>query len=204
MADIEHSALTDPEIHEPKGITSAPVNTAYIADGASGGAWSAVTMAGDVTTAVVVASSSDPSDQGPTATDTEHQVTFGAGGTVSGDATINGDGSISIVNTCSYIFLLNLNYGRDASSGLAQMNVRVLVNGSQIGGSGNTWLANSDSRITKSTPFMLNLIAADVVTIEIVRDGNGTNDGGLFEDTPSTPGWNPVPSANLTIFKYLV
>ena len=40
MADIQHSALTDPNIHEPKGITTALAGQVYIADGSNSGDWS--------------------------------------------------------------------------------------------------------------------------------------------------------------------
>lgn len=40
MADIEHKNITDPNIHEPKGITGAADGEVYIADGAGSGSWS--------------------------------------------------------------------------------------------------------------------------------------------------------------------
>jgi hypothetical protein len=45
---IAHSSLTDPELHEPKGIASAAANKVYVSDGAGSGDWtefSAVTDA---------------------------------------------------------------------------------------------------------------------------------------------------------------
>jgi hypothetical protein len=39
MATIQHSALTDPEVHEPKDITTADAGAVYVADGAGSGAW---------------------------------------------------------------------------------------------------------------------------------------------------------------------
>lgn len=39
MADVKHSILSDPYLHEPKGISSATQDEAYIADGAGAGAW---------------------------------------------------------------------------------------------------------------------------------------------------------------------
>ena len=35
----EHSTLTDPDLHEPKGIAAAAVDKVYVSDGAGGGAW---------------------------------------------------------------------------------------------------------------------------------------------------------------------
>ena len=42
MANVEHSALTDPELHEPKGISTAAANQVYVADGAASGAFAQV------------------------------------------------------------------------------------------------------------------------------------------------------------------
>lgn len=39
MADVQHSALTDPQLHEPKGVASASANQVYLADGAGSGIW---------------------------------------------------------------------------------------------------------------------------------------------------------------------
>jgi hypothetical protein len=39
MATVQHSAITDPNIHEPKGITSATINEIYVSDGAGSGTW---------------------------------------------------------------------------------------------------------------------------------------------------------------------
>lgn len=36
---VEHVSITDPNIHEPKGVTSATADTVYVADGSGSGAW---------------------------------------------------------------------------------------------------------------------------------------------------------------------
>lgn len=42
MADVQHSAITDPQIHEPKGVAAASANTVYQANGAGSGAWAKI------------------------------------------------------------------------------------------------------------------------------------------------------------------
>ena len=37
MADVQHSGLTDPNLHEPKGVGSAAANKIYVTDGAGSG-----------------------------------------------------------------------------------------------------------------------------------------------------------------------
>lgn len=39
MADIEHSDIVDPFIHEPKGASTANAGEVYVADGAGSGDW---------------------------------------------------------------------------------------------------------------------------------------------------------------------
>lgn len=42
MANVQHSTLTDPNLHEPKGASTAAANTAYLANGSGSGTWTAV------------------------------------------------------------------------------------------------------------------------------------------------------------------
>lgn len=39
MATVQHSAITDPDIHEPKGIASASSGQVYVANGSNSGSW---------------------------------------------------------------------------------------------------------------------------------------------------------------------
>lgn len=39
MADIQHVAITDPNIHEPKGASSAGLGSVYVSNGAGTGTW---------------------------------------------------------------------------------------------------------------------------------------------------------------------
>lgn len=40
--DLLHKDLTDPQLHEPKGLTTAEENTVYVADGEGHGTWKAI------------------------------------------------------------------------------------------------------------------------------------------------------------------
>ena len=48
MADTEHNVLTDPELHEPKGIAAASANQVYVADGAASGSFAQVSPSNKV------------------------------------------------------------------------------------------------------------------------------------------------------------
>ena len=39
MANVNHSSLTDPYLHEPKGISTASLGSIYVADGTGSGSW---------------------------------------------------------------------------------------------------------------------------------------------------------------------
>lgn len=39
MANVQHSSLTDPNLHEPKGISTASANQLYLANGSGSGVW---------------------------------------------------------------------------------------------------------------------------------------------------------------------
>lgn len=42
MANVQHSSLSDPNLHEPKGISTAAGNTVYLANGSGSGTWTPV------------------------------------------------------------------------------------------------------------------------------------------------------------------
>lgn len=41
MADVQHKDLPNAQLHEPKGVSAASVDTAYVANGAGSGTWQA-------------------------------------------------------------------------------------------------------------------------------------------------------------------
>lgn len=43
MANVQHSALTDPNLHEPKGVSTASAGKVYVANGAGSGNWNYIT-----------------------------------------------------------------------------------------------------------------------------------------------------------------
>ena len=50
MANVQHSALTGSDLHEPKGIASATAGKVYISNGSGSGAW---TSAGEIITGYI-------------------------------------------------------------------------------------------------------------------------------------------------------
>ncbi len=42
MANVQHSSLTDPNLHEPKGVAAASANQLYLSNGSGSGTWTNV------------------------------------------------------------------------------------------------------------------------------------------------------------------
>ena len=148
------------------------------------------------------------SDQGPSSLDTSHQILFGNTigvdiQNITGEVTLDTAGAATCVTAGSYIVLFTATYGRASPSGTARVNVRALVNGAQLGGSGDQWSSNADARVTKTITFVVSLLVGDILTLEIVRNSedSGANDGGLFSNAVAASGWSDVPSSILTLFK---
>lgn len=45
MANKQHVSITDPDIHEPKGVSSALANLAYVSNGSGSGVWKKIDLA---------------------------------------------------------------------------------------------------------------------------------------------------------------
>ncbi len=44
MANVNHSTLTDPFLHEPKGVAAASSGDVYLANGSGSGAWTSSSL----------------------------------------------------------------------------------------------------------------------------------------------------------------
>ena len=54
MANVNHSTLTDPYLHEPKGAAAATVGKVYVSNGSGSGAWtSKETLVGETLTGYI-------------------------------------------------------------------------------------------------------------------------------------------------------
>lgn len=68
---MQHKDIADPEIHEPKGVSSAATGTVYVADGAGSGSWTSPVIVGQAAaaTGTVPTKKSDGSIEWNTPTD---------------------------------------------------------------------------------------------------------------------------------------
>tara|TARA_R110000772_G_scaffold268703_1_gene397730 strand:- start:2095 stop:2634 length:540 start_codon:yes stop_codon:yes gene_type:complete len=148
-----------------------------------------------------VATGSELISQGPIAVDTPHQITFGTPINITNDIDIAANGEFTCNVAGEYLFFMTLNYARTSPTGTSQMHVRVLFDGVQLGGSGDNYFTNQNDKLSKSTSFVLGMTVGQVLTIELLRDSTGANDGGLEATNPTPVDWNTTPSAGMVIYK---
>jgi hypothetical protein len=201
----EHKNITDPNIHEPKGVSVATVGTTYIADGTGSGAWSAIPL--DLSGMVIerlVDGFSTATSQEPVGLDTALQIEFGAGET-SVPVTLDATGKITINITGTYRVKLGFAVGRVGSAGVSSLYVRSLIDGVQAGQSVHWTISSAESYIPFTDEAWLTLAAGTEITYEIIKDsGNsGVDAGGLFQSNPVTAGWEDNPSASIRVERFV-
>lgn len=142
-------------------------------------------------------------DQNPVAVDTPLQITFGPAQAPGLGVDVDAAGNFTCTETGIYQTTLRLQVGRVGNPGVARVFIRVLLNGAQAGNSVFTQLDDSNLTLTGVFEGYFPLTQGDIVTVEVMRDSAGINEGGLFTETPVLA-WNPAPSARVTVDKFVL
>ena len=216
----EHNTLTGASLHEPKGVAVAAADLAYISDGAGSGAWATPSLSGqgaatanqllasdgaggtqwvnpdsDVTQ---ILSRSEVTNQDPTALDTPLQLLFGGVHSTT-EFDIDAAGAVTCNVTGSYNFRLNFRFARTAGSGTAILVLRYLVDGVEATTPITAELTGAGDVYPYAVSVDFEMLATQVLTVELVRDSAGNNDGGVHFFNPALAGWGTVPSAAIAI-----
>ena len=133
--------------------------------------------------------------QQPSALGTAIQVEFGAAQSRP-RLSLSAAGTITCNASGTYAFRFKLQFGRTGATGISYLMTRILKNGSQFGVTQSTRLSSSDSIIPTDSRVLIDLIAGDTVSMQLIRDSLGANSGGLFQQA-SSHGWGTAPSALL-------
>lgn len=200
---VAHAVLTGADLHEPKGVATAAANKVYVTNGAGSGSFQDYVVPGATVVTgsyeeVLVASSF--SNQNPSGLDSPLTVTFGgAVGGGSDPVQIDSGGLITFNEAGYYWVRIFLGLGRSGNTSVARMFSRVLLDGNLVEQVNvNLLESNSDVR-----PYVISLpmqvLANQVMLVEIARGSSGNNDGGLFSITPGVTGWSAIPSASLRV-----
>lgn len=145
---------------------------------------------------------SDFTDQNPTGLGVALQVTLGDPQTTTW-FDVDALGNVTCLVAGEYGSILKVSTGREGAGLVAQIYLRILINGVQLGNSTHTILDNDRIEIPSSYDGTLVLAVNDVLTVEIIRDTDGTDEGGLRAGIPDVVGWNPSPSIQIIMNRTL-
>ena len=145
-----------------------------------------------------VLESSNFTDQGPTLIGVAYQVLFG-GVSATPQWSMDAAGAATCLEADEYTIRLRTVVGRTGGAGEAQIYQRVLINGAQVGSSSQVIVDNDRIEIPLFYNQTISFNVNDVLTFEIIRDTDGNNSGGLTAGNPDVVGWNPGPSASLSL-----
>ena len=221
----EHNTLTGSSLHEPKGVAAASADEVYIADGAGSGAWSEIALTGQAAAAADTFPKSDGAgsvtwvsnkvlssnvlarcsvnNQYPSTTDTVLQVEFGAAHSTT-EFDISNLGAITCNVTGSYNIEFNFRFGRTSGTGTAVIALRFLLDGTQAGGTITADISGAGDVFPYSVTAPAQLTSGQVLTVEVIRDSAGNDDGGLSAFSPTPAGWTDAASALVRIDKFSV
>ena len=171
MPNVNHSVLTDPNLHEPKGIATAAIDKVYVADGVGGGDWllPAGSAYGEIyisggTTAFILASASAYTKLAPTG---------GWGENGHHNITLSGSNSQFTV-LVSGVYYLNFwaHFTTAAAASGSSYNFKYAVNGTT--GTrlvGITKPTNGTDGLNVHASGLVTLSANDVISMYVAGDG---------------------------------
>lgn len=172
MANVNHGTLTDPYLHEPKGISSASAGEVYIADGAGSGAW---TQGHRHVGGFITFSTGSPYAHSTTTSDTVLNPTFtlvdnnGFTGLASPNARIRYDGAETVSAALTATFSIQQSSGTDR-------NVEIVFykNGAALAGSRVIATAASGAWNQITTAFNAELATNDYIEVFTKADSAAT------------------------------
>ena len=218
-----HKDVGEADMHEPKGMSTASINSIYRAIGGGTGSWEPsilvdpADLVGNAGDAVIVNATEDGIDfakfapvlqitgqslvdQNPVALDTPLQIEFGAQ-QISTNVTLDADGLVTFDTVGDYQIALTTQVGRSGSSGTAWLFSRILFQGVQQGAAAYHVMDSSTDTIATNFVFSFsNPVPGLTFSVEILRDSQGTDDGGLL--AASSGVWGPASSSNIRVSKY--
>ena len=138
-------------------------------------------------------------DQLPTGLGVELQVVFGSPQTTE-FWDIDAAGAMTCLVEDEYQLSVRFSIGRRGSAGgLAQIYLRMMIDGVQEGASAHVILESPDFEIPASFTLARSFLVDEVLTFEVIRDTDGVDEGGLLAGNPDVVGWNDSPSASISI-----
>ena|SRR5690625_827037 len=209
MADVQHSSLSDPEIHEPKGASTALNNQVLKSDGSGGTKWGGVNYSElddapplqDIQVLDLEAHSNV--DQIPTATDTPLDIKFGTASSSIVSIDSSGLCSVTLSGQRTLLVELSLNIGVKGGDGTSTiLYVSKEINGSVDEVPLSMTTDCKDGIQTLSHSFLWTPFNGNTLQYKLVRESTGADQGGLYKVTPTLTGQPTKPSAQIKFYKF--
>jgi hypothetical protein len=194
IGDITINGRFDCVIHNHVGVLTNNGVINGIINGVRYGNWQ------NVRTMETILTADSLVDQEPLALDTPIQISFGP----TQPPLLDAAGSFTAADNGQYEFSFTFQYGRAGSGGVSWLFFRLLKNGTQIGTTPFVKLENLNADFPAEFNNTLDLLVGDVISLELLRDSRGNNSGGLLTETPLLIGWNPSPSASLSVKRMVI
>lgn len=198
---VQHVNIADADRHETKGASTAAAGQVHRANGNGTTTWVNPNTLSNISIGSTLEGLSF-SNQGPTAVDTPHQVTWGSG-TSNSDVSIASNGVVTITTSGLYLVTFNLNLGRANVTGIATLLARLLVNDNPTGFVQAVKIDTSANIQPLNASILRSFNASSTIKVQLIRDSSGNNDGGLITVDPVLAGWNNSPSAAIRVQKIL-
>jgi hypothetical protein len=158
----------------------------------------------DVQSLLVVEGFSTALAQEPIGTDNALQIEFGPDINTSQDAVnILANGEIHINESAVYILNVFAHFGRLGAGGESELRLRALIDGIQVGETIGAKIDSSKAIDHIGRSITAIFLAGSVLTFEVYRDSAGHDSGGLYSQEVNAAGWEPCPSAGVSLRRLL-
>ena len=148
-----------------------------------------------------------PANQGPTATNTVHQIIFGPANSTSTSVTIDAAGKVTWLKTGTYYVTQEYYLSGTNTANILYTLFRTYDGTSQIGPTHAEIFNVDNTANTRRVVInqMINITSDQVNSYHVyqmVRDANGANDGKLYQKLNNNS-WTSTPNAQITISKLI-
>lgn len=170
---IEHKNITDPNIHEPKGIAAAEAGDIYVGDGASSGAMEscpARTYGGIYSDSSAIAISS-------IGTTAQKLAAFDTNMPSNGTTPDHTNDQITLSRAGTYLINFQCSFETTAAGDAGEYQYHIRVNAVESGFGAHRDMTGSSDIGSVSLVAIVTVSANDIVTVYVESDdGGGTDD----------------------------
>lgn len=162
MANINHNVLTDPFLHEPKGVSTAAANQVYVSNGSASGSWT------NLARAVRTTGAADQTLTAATLTILDFDTTqFNTGG-----YTVANTGRITVPATGTYLITAGVTIEATVAA-LTSGSLVITNNAAVVAGSSFDQTLSSGSTGVLNATTIVNLTASDIIDCRLIASGAG-------------------------------